>query len=194
VLNIRKVLSGTAIREERTENDLERLSETCETLRQMGYKIVLTQGVYDLLHIGHVRYLEKARAEGDILILGVDSDELTRRRKGPKRPIVPLGERLALLSRLRCVDILTVREVSHGIDDLIIKVKPDVLVVSFTTKDFPEEKQKLLEKYCGRVVQLEAQAETSTSAKIRTLLLDGARELKQRIDRVLNEYFEGEES
>ena len=189
MFNLKKILDGVATREERTENNLDELSRVCDTLRNLGYKIVLTQGVFDLLHIGHVRYMEKARSKGDLLVLGVDSDELTRERKGPKRPIVPLDERLALLSRLRCVDILTVREASHGMDDLIIKVKPDVLVVSFTTKDFPKEKWDFLEEHCGEIVRLEAQAETSTSAKVRDLLLDGAQELREIIDRAIDKYF-----
>src|SRR5581483_4103234 len=86
------------------------LARTVEDLKQQGHKIVLTQGVYDLIHEGHARYLQAAKAHGDVLIVGVDSDELTRLRKGPNRPIVPEQERINMLLHLRHVDIVTVRE------------------------------------------------------------------------------------
>src|SRR5271156_3110053 len=64
--------------------------------RGLGLKIVLTQGSWDMVHIGHARYLEEAKRHGDFLVVGVDSDEKIRRRKGPDRPVVPEGERLEM--------------------------------------------------------------------------------------------------
>jgi rfaE bifunctional protein nucleotidyltransferase chain/domain len=73
-----------------------------------GARIVLTNGVFDLLHLGHVRYLCQARALGDALVVGVNSDASTRRLKGPRRPLVPQAERAAVLAALSCVDAVTV--------------------------------------------------------------------------------------
>ncbi len=84
------------------------LARVVDDLKKNGYKIVLTQGVWDLIHEGHALYLEAAKSHGDILIVGVDSDELTKQRKGPNRPIVPQKERISMLIHLRHVDILIV--------------------------------------------------------------------------------------
>ena len=121
----------------------ELLKKTVEHLREGGYKIVLTQGVYDLLHRGHVRYLEGAKASGDILIVGVDSDELTRQRKssitGVPRPFDPLEDRVEMLLHTRHVDIVTVRDVGPKIEALVELVQPVILILSETTKDIGPE-------------------------------------------------------
>lgn len=77
-------------------------------LRAKGKRIVFTNGCFDLLHIGHLRYLEEAKALGDILVVGVNSDRSVRDLKGPKRPILPEGERAEILSGLECVDYVTI--------------------------------------------------------------------------------------
>ncbi len=150
-------------------------------LKQAGYKIVLTQGVYDLIHEGHALYLEAARSYGDVLLVGVDSDELTRKRKGPDRPIVPQGERLKMLVHLRHVDIVTLRHVDQDIGELIRLVEPDVLIVSKSTGDFSESDVKEYTEYCGKIVTLPPQATTSTSARIRLLAIEGAEKLAREI-------------
>ena len=86
--------------------DFSELQAVAEALREGGSRVVLTQGVYDLLHVGHAQYLSKAKAEGDILIVGVDSDDLTRLRKGDGRPVVPQDERTDMLLHLRDVDMV----------------------------------------------------------------------------------------
>ena len=75
-----------------------------ERLRAEGKRIVFTNGVFDLLHPGHLRYLRKARALGDVLIVGVNSDRSVQANKGPGRPITPEGERVEILASLDCVD------------------------------------------------------------------------------------------
>jgi len=72
--------------------------------RESGQRLVLTNGTFDLLHIGHVRYLEAARKLGDVLVVGINSDESVRRYKGPGRPVVPHEERAEIVAALRCVD------------------------------------------------------------------------------------------
>src|SRR6266481_3474136 len=137
---------GTKIKERFIPNYKE-LKEIVEHLKKVGYKIVLTQGVYDLIHEGHALYLEAARAYGDLLIVGVDSDQLTKKLKGPSRPIVPQSERIKMLSHLRHVDIVTVREQHHDIGELIKTVRPDVLITSSSTKYFTEKEKKNYIKY-----------------------------------------------
>src|SRR5512139_4047982 len=79
-----------------------------KNLKAKGKRIVFTNGCFDLLHLGHVRYLEEAKALGDILVVGVNSDSSVRKLKGPKRPILPERERTEILSGLGCVDYITV--------------------------------------------------------------------------------------
>ena len=96
-------------------------------VRANGGRVVFTNGVFDLLHPGHVRYLSDARALGDALIVGVNSDRSVRANKGPDRPITPEVERAELIASLRSVDAVTVfdDDTPHA---LITAVQPDVLV------------------------------------------------------------------
>ena len=96
-------------------------------LRAEGRSIVFTNGVYDLLHPGHVRYLQAARAEGDALIVGVNSDRSVRANKGPERPINPEQERAELIAALAAVDAAVIfdEDTPHAI---ISALQPDVLV------------------------------------------------------------------
>ena len=157
------------------------LKQVVRDLKRMGYRVVLTQGVYDMLHEGHARYLEKALSYGDILVVGVDSDELTRKRKGPNRPVVPQNERLNMLAHLRSVGILTLREVNQDIGALIKCIEPDVLITSASTKDFTRSEATAYKEWCGKVVVLPPQAATSTTARVRILTIGGADQLAQEI-------------
>jgi rfaE bifunctional protein nucleotidyltransferase chain/domain len=100
---------------------------TIERWRTAGERIVFTNGVFDLLHRGHVEYLEEARALGDRLVVGINSDASVRRLKGPERPIVPQLERAEVLASLACVDRVVVFE-DDTPESLIESVRPDVLV------------------------------------------------------------------
>ena len=191
VPNLKNLLSPQAPFSQRFITDLEELKIVTESLKQFGYKVVLTQGVYDLIHEGHAKYLEVAKSHGDILIVGVDTDELTRKRKGDNRPIVPESERLRMLTFLRSVDIVTLRTlpaVMEDIDYLHKALRPDVFIMSHSTKDFPVEKRVEIEEYVGRVEVLEPQAETSSTARIRHLMIDGVSELEGRISKTVQRY------
>lgn len=188
---IKNILDPLAEFETRFIPDLEELKEIVRDFKQFGYKVVLTQGVYDLIHEGHGKYLENARLQGDVLIVGVDTDELTRERKGSNRPIVPENERLRMLTFLRSVDIVTLRTseaVAKDIDYLHKALRPDVFIMSHSTKDFPVAKKVEVEKYVKRVEIFEPQAETSTSARIRHLMIDGVVELKERLVQAVQDY------
>ncbi len=190
-LSVKDILSPSAPFEVRFVQDLEDLESITKSLQQFGYKVVLTQGVYDLIHEGHGKYLELAKAQGDVLIVGVDTDELTRKRKGSNRPVVPEAERLRMLTLLRSVDVVILRTlpaVEEDIDYLHKKLRPDVFVMSHSTKDFPIEKKVEIEKYVGKVVIFDPQAETSSSARIRHLMIDGVSGLEKKLANTVQEY------
>ncbi len=103
------------------------LAKECERLRAAGKKIVFTNGAFDLLHAGHATYLQFARAQGNVLVVGLNTDASVRRYKGDQRPIVDEKNRARMLAALECVDYVT------GFDedepkDLIAELQPDVLV------------------------------------------------------------------
>lgn len=142
--------------------------------------IVLTSGTFDLYHIGHARYLQKARESGDLLIVGVDSDAKTKARKGPNRPVIPERERLELLVHDRSVDIVTLKDVDHEHWQLIETVHPDILVVTDETYD-SDQVAEIEQKFGCTVIVLEPQAQSSTSNQIRMLNLGFANSLKEAI-------------
>ena len=96
-------------------------------IRARAGKIVFTNGCFDLLHAGHVTYLEEARALGDFLVLGLNSDASVSRLKGPKRPLNPLADRARILKGLRSVDLVVGFEEDTPLN-LITQIRPDILV------------------------------------------------------------------
>ncbi len=103
------------------------LKHAVRSLQRAGKKVVFTNGCFDLLHIGHVRYLQEARELGDALVVGVNSDASVRRIKGPGRPLTPAKERAEILAALACVDFVTIFGAATPLQ-LIRAVGPDVLV------------------------------------------------------------------
>jgi D-glycero-beta-D-manno-heptose 1-phosphate adenylyltransferase len=93
--------------------------------RSAGHRIALANGIFDLLHVGHVRYLKAAKKEGDILVVAVNSDSSTRSLKGPGRPLIPAAERCEILAALECVDYVTIFPEPTAVA-LILAVAPDV--------------------------------------------------------------------
>jgi D-glycero-beta-D-manno-heptose 1-phosphate adenylyltransferase len=168
--------------------DQAKLKTLVESLKELGMRVVLTQGVYDLIHEGHATYLEKAKSLGDILIVGIDSDELTKIRKGPKRPIVPQQERVNMLLHLRHVDLVTIKEAHHGIGDIIEIVKPDVMVFSSSTNDVTPTEISAYQQYCGEIVTLPAQATTTTTARVRNLTIEGAETLAKEVNELITKF------
>jgi D-glycero-beta-D-manno-heptose 1-phosphate adenylyltransferase len=103
----------------------EGLHAILEEHRRAGRKIVFANGVFDLLHVGHVRYLQAARAEGDLLVVGINSDSSTRKLKGDGRPILTERARAALVAALRAVDYVVVFE-ELDVNSLLRELQPDV--------------------------------------------------------------------
>jgi D-glycero-beta-D-manno-heptose 1-phosphate adenylyltransferase len=104
---------------------LDELRALRQRLAGEGKRIVLTNGTFDLLHIGHVRYLQQAAALGDALIVGVNSDRSVRGYKGPGRPVVPEQERAEIVAALRCVSYVTIFEEPTAVA-LVEALKPDI--------------------------------------------------------------------
>lgn len=160
--------------------DNKRLKEVIGHCRGLGLKIVLTQGSWDLIHIGHARYMQEAKKYGDLLVVGVDSDEKIRDRKGPERPIVPQDERMEMITHLKHVDLVALKELRDPKWHMIKLVCPDVLIAT-KRQGYTKAELKELKKYCGKVIMLESQATTSTSAKIRSMQINTAKKLERSL-------------
>ena len=106
---------------------LEKLLGVRKGLRAAGRHVVFTNGVFDLLHVGHVRYLQEARSLGDALVVGINSDRTVRELKGAERPVTNESERAEILAAVRCVDYVTVFD-DISPRSLIAQLLPDVLV------------------------------------------------------------------
>ena len=137
--------------------------------RKNEQKIGLVQGSWDLFHLGHLRYILKARARCDFLVIAMDSDEKIRKRKGPTRPVIPEKERYDFISMLNIADAVVIKQVDEPKWNLIKTIKPDVLIAIKET--YSDEDIERLGKWCGEVAVLPRQAKTSTSDKIRQITL-----------------------
>ena len=139
-----------------------------ERLRATGKSIVFTNGVYDLLHPGHVRYLQAARALGDALIVGLNADRSVRANKGPGRPINPETERAEVIAALSCVDAAVVfdQDTPHEIISLL---QPDVLVKGADWAEDAIVGRDVVEARGGRVVRMPIEQGFSTTDLIATI-------------------------
>lgn len=134
-------------------------------LREQGRRIVFTNGCFDILHAGHVRYLARAKAEGDVLVVGVNDDDSVRGLKGPERPLVPLGDRLEVLAGLAAVDFLfAFAEADPG--RLIDELQPDVLVKGADWRERGALGAASVEARGGRVVFVELLEGRSTTGLV----------------------------
>ncbi len=138
------------------------LKKTLEKLRKEGKKIAFTNGCFDILHVGHVRYLREAKKTADILVLALNSDSSVRAIKGDKRPLVCESERAEIIAALEFIDFVTIFEEPTPLK-LIIDLKPDVLIKG---GDWPEEKivgREEIKKWGGRVAIIPEIAGKSTT-------------------------------
>jgi len=140
-----------------------------EKLKAEGKTVVLTNGHFDILHAGHVDCLQRAKALGDVLIVGLNSDASTRLLKGEKRPIVPQEERAQLLAALQCVDYVVIFE-GRTAERLIAELRPEVYVKGgdWAVEDLPEA--KAIAEYGIRVEILPQMPGRSTTDIITTIL------------------------
>jgi len=149
--------------------NLDVLSGLMEAEKRRGKRIVFTNGCFDLLHVGHVKYLQKARSFGDLLILGLNSDASIRRLKGEKRPLIGEDERAHILAALDCIDYVVVFTEDTPID-LITALKPDVLVKGGDYSLEGVVGRELVESYGGRVELVSFVDGKSTTSIIEKIL------------------------
>lgn len=156
-----KILGAAAMRAER------------DRLRAEGKTLVFTNGCFDILHAGHVTYLQFARTQGDALCIGLNSDASVRRNKGPTRPVVSEENRAKLLACLRFVDYVVVFDEDEP-KDLVAKILPDVLVKG---KDWAHyvSGREVVEANGGRVVLADLVPGLSTSAIVAKILATGGK-------------------
>jgi len=144
------------------------LKDLLRHLRTEGCRIVFTNGCFDLLHPGHIRYLEKARAEGDLLVVALNSDASVRRIKGPGRPILTEGERSEVIAGLQCVDYVTLFDEETPYE-IIEELLPDALVKG---GDWPIDQivgRETVEAHGGKVISIAFETGHSTSNIIKRI-------------------------
>lgn len=153
---------------------LRNLEELIEIVRleQAARKVVVfSNGCFDLLHAGHIRYLEAAKAEGDVLIVGINGDDSVRGLKGPGRPLMPETERAEIISAMECVDHVLIFN-SSTVDELLILLRPDVHAkgTDYTRETVPERETVL--GYGGRIAIVGDSKDHSTSNYLKMIRQD----------------------
>jgi D-beta-D-heptose 7-phosphate kinase/D-beta-D-heptose 1-phosphate adenosyltransferase len=147
------------------------LKDKLEELRKKGKKIAFTNGCFDILHVGHVRYLRKAKKTADVLVLALNSDSSVRSIKGEKRPLMNEKERAEIIAALEFIDFVTIFPELTPLE-LINYLKPDILIKG---GDWPEEKvvgREEIKKWGGRVAiipEVEGKSTTNIVEKIKKL-------------------------
>jgi len=146
---------------------LEELSDRCEKLRSAGKKIVATNGCFDLLHVGHVRYLQVARAFGDLLVVGLNGDRSVHELKGAGRPLTTQSDRAEILAAFACVDLVTIFPDLRAAK-FLAAVRPAVYVKGgdYTPRTLEEEELAILKKIEAAIRIIPFEAGYSTSGLI----------------------------
>ena len=145
------------------------LIQKVKNLRKSGKQFVFTNGCFDILHVGHVRYLTTARSEGDVLVVGLNSDASVKSIKPDNRPIVTQEERAEVLAGLASVDFITIFDESDPLA-LISAIKPDILVKGADWKEKEIVGADVVTAYGGKVVRAEVVPGISTSRLIRRII------------------------
>jgi rfaE bifunctional protein nucleotidyltransferase chain/domain len=147
---------------------VEALKVVCEEARRARKAIAFANGCFDLLHVGHTRYLQGARAEGDLLIVGINADASVRKLKGENRPLQKEQDRALLVAALHVVDWVVIFP-DHTVDRLLIDLKPDVHCkgTDYTPETVPE--RETVKSYGGRVAIVGDPKDHDTSALLARL-------------------------
>ena len=152
--------------------DLPELLQSCSAYRQAGKKIVFTNGCFDILHAGHVRYLNAAKALGDVLVVGLNSDESVRCLKGEGRPVNQETDRAEVMAGLRAVDQVIIFDEATA-EELVRQIKPDIYVKGgdYSLDSLPEA--SIVASYGGETVLVPLVEGRSTTNVIRRLQMEG---------------------
>jgi rfaE bifunctional protein nucleotidyltransferase chain/domain len=145
--------------------DREIAAQQVQSWRQAGQTVVFTNGCFDILHVGHIKTLSRAKAEGDRLVVGLNSDTSVARLKGPDRPINPEMDRAVMLAALECVDAVTIFQEDTPVEVLGV-LRPDVHVKGgdYKVEDLPEA--ATVQQHGGRIVLIDLVPNRSTTAII----------------------------
>lgn len=170
--------------------DYAELKNVVDAHKTLGHKVVCTVGSWDMLHIGHLRYLIKAKEQGDILVVGVDSDRGIKLYKNELRPVIPEAERMEMLKYQDCVDYITliddIDQTGKWQYELIKKINPDIFVA--TQDSYPVEQLENIKQYSKDLIVFPRQAEsTSTTGIIE-------KTMKNHLDALLNHLSNGKKT
>lgn len=151
--------------------NLEEIKAIIEELHKNNKKFVFTNGCFDLLHAAHIRYLKEAKEQGDILIIGLNSDSSVKALKGDKRPLVPENERAFMLAALECIDYIIIFN-DKTVENLLRELKPDIYVKGgdYTIDTINQEERKIIEENSGKIVILKGHEGYSTTNLIKKVL------------------------
>jgi rfaE bifunctional protein nucleotidyltransferase chain/domain len=149
--------------------DQSELKKNCIRYKKEGKEIVFTNGCFDILHAGHIDYLTKAKALGDVLVVGVNSDKSVREIKGSKRPIIPQEERALIISNLKPVDYVTLFDEPTP-KELIELLLPDILVKGADWEIDKVVGREVVEANGGKVLTIDFVNDQSTSKIIHTIV------------------------
>ncbi len=140
--------------------------------RKHGARIVLANGCFDILHVGHIRYLEGAKQLGDVLVVGVNSDEQVRMQKGEGRPLVPERERAEIIAAIRAVDFVTIFT-EPTVEQLLLSIRPDIHAkgTDYTEDSVPE--RDVVRSFGGRVMIVGDPKDHSSTEMVRKVISDG---------------------
>jgi rfaE bifunctional protein nucleotidyltransferase chain/domain len=143
--------------------DREELLTRIQAARSSGARVVFANGCFDVLHVGHIRYLAGARALGDVLVVGINSDAQVARLKGPGRPILPANERAEIVAALESVSYVTIFD-EPTVEQLLLALRPDVHAkgTDYTEETVPE--RAVVRSYGGRIAIVGDPKDHSTSA------------------------------
>jgi len=160
--------------------ELKDVSDRCEKLRSAGKKIVATNGCFDLLHVGHVRYLQAARALGDVLVVGLNGDGSVHELKGAGRPITTQGDRAEILAALACVDLVTIFPEIRA-TKFLAAVRPAVYVKGgdYTSETLDEEELTILKEIDAAIRLIPFETGYSTSGLIEQICKSGSEKIKR---------------
>ncbi|MBU0666062.1 MAG: D-glycero-beta-D-manno-heptose 1-phosphate adenylyltransferase [Nanoarchaeota archaeon] len=138
------------------------ISKISKSFKKKGKTVVFTNGCFDILHVGHVRLLEKCKMLGDFLIIGFNTDNSIRKLKGINRPIINENERAEMLAALTCVDYIVFFNENNP-SDLIKKIKPTIQAKGEDYSNKPMPERKIVEKYGGKVILIPLEKGFSTT-------------------------------
>jgi rfaE bifunctional protein nucleotidyltransferase chain/domain len=164
-------LSDEQLRADAASRILEpnRLIARVAIARKHGARIVLANGCFDIIHVGHIRYLEGARKLGDVLVVGVNSDEQVRMQKGEGRPFVPERERAEIIASIRAVDFVTIFT-EPTVEQLLLSIRPDIHAkgTDYTEDSVPE--RDVVRSFGGRVMIVGDPKEHSSTEMVRKVI------------------------